>query len=461
MVNTSRALIGLVGAIGLVTTAVPAHAETLMEALALAYSNNPQLNVARANLRATDEGVGIAAAAGRPKINATGTFGRSYAEIAYPQSQANATNTFYNTPGSFGVTLVQPLYAGGQIEAGKNQADAAVMAQREALRSAESQVLLAAATAYMDVIRDSALVSLQESNVKFLAEQVRAAKDRFTVGEGTKTDVAQAEASYQLAVSQLNAARAQLNASRANYRQAVGKDPGKLSSTTGVEKLVPKTMETAVTASQGENPSVLAGIHNVDVATHNVKYLEGALLPQLGLQGSAARNFDNPQYKTQNSASVGLNLTVPVYQGGGEYAKIRQAKEQLGAARLQVDLSRDQVRANVVSSWGSLQAANASIAAYRAQVEASQLALNGVMEEQRVGQRTTLDVLNQQTTLISARSNLVNAERSQVVGAFNLVASVGRLDINRLGLKIGAYDPTAHHGEVKDKWIGLRTPDGQ
>jgi outer membrane protein len=461
VVNTSRALSGLVGAVGFIAAVVPARAETLMEALALAYNNNPQLNVARANLRATDEGVGIAAAAGRPKINGSGTIGRSYSNYAYPESQANALKTFYNTPSSIGVTLVQPLYAGGQIEAGKNQADAAVMAQREALRSAESQVLLAAATAYMDVIRDSALVSLQESNVKFLAEQVRAAKDRFGVGEGTKTDVAQAEASYQLAVSQLNAARAQLNASRASYRQAIGKDPGKLTATSGVEKVMPRSMETAVTASQAENPSVLAGIHNVDVATHNVKYLEGALLPQLGLQGSASRSFDNPQYKAMNSASVGLNLTVPIYQGGGEYAKIRQAKEQLGAARLQVDLARDQVRANVVSAWGSLQAANASIAAYRAQVEASQLALNGVMEEQRVGQRTTLDVLNQQTALISARSNLVNAERSQVVGSFNLVAAVGRLDITRLGVRVGAYDPAAHHEEVKDKWIGLRTPDGQ
>lgn len=461
MVIRSRVVFGLVGAVCLASSVLPAQAETLMEALALAYSNNPQLNIARANLRASDEGVGIAAGAGRAKINGSGTIGRSYSGYAYPESQASATKTFYNTPSSFGITLVQPLYAGGQIEAGRNQADAAVRAQREALRAAEGTVLLSAATAYMDVQRDTALVSLQESNVKFLTEQVRAAKDRFGVGEGTQTDVAQAEASYQLAVSQLHAARAQLNASRANYRQAIGRDPGKLGGGGGVDKLVPKSMEQAVVAAQAENPQILAGIHNVDVATHNVKYVEGALLPQLNAQAGANRAFDNPQYKAANSASIGLNLTVPIYQGGGEYAKVRQAKEQLGAARLQVDLARDQTRASVVSAWGSLQAANASILAYTAQVEAAQLALNGVMEEQRVGQRTTLDVLNQQTTLISARSNLVNAERSRVVGSYQLVAAIGRLDIDKLGVRIATYDPAQHYDQVKDQWIGLRTPDGQ
>jgi outer membrane protein len=462
VVIKSRVVFGLVGAVGFVLSAVPSHAETLAEALALAYANNPQLNLARANVRSSDEGVGIAAAAGRPKLNGSASIGRSYTAYGYQNNSNGGVNAdFYNTPGSVGITLVQPLYAGGQIEAGKNQADAAVRAQRESLRSAEQTVLLNAATAFMDVIRDTALVGLQESNIKFLAEQVRAAKDRFGVGEGTQTDVAQAEASYQLAVSQLNAARAQLNASRASYRQAIGQEPGKLTGAGGIDKLLPKTVETAVTAAQGENPQILAGIHNVDVAQHNVKYLEGALLPQLGVQGSASRAFDNPSYKTLNSASIGVNLTVPLYQGGGEYAKIRQAKEQLGASRLQVDLARDQVRANVVSAWGSLQAANASIAAYKAQVEASQLALNGVMEEQRVGQRTTLDVLNQQTSLINARSNLVNAERMRVVGSYQLVAAVGRLDVERLALRIATYDPGQHYEEVKDKWIGLRTPDGR
>lgn len=462
MVMNPRGIFGLAGAVGLVLSAMPARAESLTEALALAYSNNPQLNAARANTRAADEGIGIAAAAGRPRLNGTATLGRSYTAYGYQNySNGGVNSDFYNTPGSFGITLVQPLYAGGQIEAGKNQAEASIRAQREVLRSTEQTVLLNAATAFMDVIRDTALVGLQESNLKFLTEQVRAAKDRFGVGEGTQTDVAQAEASYQLAVSQLNASRAQLNASRATYRQVIGKDPGKLTGATAVEKLLPKTVEAAVTASQGENPQILAGISNIDVAQHNVKYLEGALLPQLGIQGSAGRNFDNPSYKTLNSATVGLNLTVPLYQGGGEYAKIRQAKEQLGSARLQVDLARDQVRAGVVSAWGSLQAANASIAAYKAQVEASQLALNGVIEEQRVGQRTTLDVLNQQTALINARSNLVNAERTRIVGSYQLMAAVGRLDVDRLALKVGIYSPVQHYDAVKDQWIGLRTPDGR
>ena len=164
---------------------------------------------------------------------------------------------------------------------------------------------------------------------------------------------------------------------------------------------------------------------------------------------------------TTAPARVSHWIDNEIHQGGGEYAKIRQAKEQLGAARIQVDLARDTVRANVVAAWGALQAANASIAAYRAQVEASQLALNGVIEEQRVGQRTTLDVLNQQTMLITARSNLVTAERARVVGSFQLVAAVGRLDADRLKIAVVHYEPAAHTEAVRDKWFGLRTPDGQ
>ena len=462
MVVNRSIVFGLVGAFGLAWQTGSVAAQSMAEALALAYSNNPQLNAARAQTRATDEGLGIAEGAARPKINGSASIGRSYTAYGYQNYQnAGANVDFYNTPGSFGISLVQPLYTGGQITAGINQAEAAIRAQREVLRSAEQSVLLAAATAYMDVIRDTALVGLQETNLKFMAEQVRAAKDRFNVGEGTNTDVAQAEASYQLGVSQLNAARAQLTASRATFRQVIGKDPAKLSGGSTVDRLLPKTMQVAVDASQRENPSILAGVHNVDVAAHNVKYLEGALLPQLSAQGTASRSFDNPSYKTLNNAGVSLNLTVPLYQGGGEYAKVRQAKETLGAARLQVDLARDQVRAGVVSAWGQMQAANASIAAYKAQIDASQLALNGVIEEQRVGQRTTLDVLNQQTSLISARSNLVNAERSLMVSSFQLAAAVGRLDLAHLKLKGTAYDPAAHTAAVKDKWFGLRTPDGQ
>lgn len=457
----SRVIAGLVGSLGLIGSVSSGSAQSLSEALALAYNSNPQLNAARAATRATDEGIGIAAGAGRPKLNGTASFGASQNDITLRNSSGGLFNSLNTRPGSIGLTLVQPIYAGGQIEAGKNQAKAALMAQREQLRSAEQTVLLAAATAFMDVIRDTALVSLSESNVKFLAEQVRAAKDRFGVGEGTQTDVAQATASYQLAISQLNAARAQLNASRAEFRQAVGKDPVKLTGAGSVDKLLPKSMEAAASAAQSENPSIIAAVHNVDVAVHNVKALEGALLPQLGIQGSAGRNWDGTSYKTANSAQIGLQLTVPLYQGGGEFAKVRQAKEQLGAAKIQVDLTRDTVRYNVVSAWGMLQAANASIAAYRAQVEASQLALNGVIEEQRVGQRTTLDVLNQQTALITARSNLVNAERSRIVGSYQLVAAVGRLDADHLRLKVNAYDPAAHYEAVKDKWFGLRTPDGR
>ena len=447
-----------IAAAALLGPVAPAGAQTFQEALALAYNNNPQINIARSTGRATDENVSIAQEGNRPRISASGSYGAQDLQIGVVGSKVG----YASNPASMSVTLVQPLFTGFQVENGVKQAEASVLAQREALRNTEQQVLYSAAQIFMEVIRDQALVALQESNTKFLSEQVRAAKDRFGVGEGTQTDVAQAEARYQLAVSQLNAARATLNASRATFRQIVGVEPKKLTGSVPVEKLFPKKIEAAVSAGQSEHPAIRSSVHNVDVAAFNVKVLEGQLLPQLSAQAGISRQWDqSPSAHSTNSASVGLNLTVPIYQGGSEYAKVRQAKEQLGTARIQVDLARDQVRQAVVAAWGSLQAAGASVAAARAQVEADQLALNGVVEEQRVGQRTTLDVLNAQTELVNARSNLVTAETNRVVLAFQLAQAIGRLDSGHLNLRVTRYDPTQHYNAVKDSWFGLRTPDGR
>ena len=445
-------------ATSLVATVVPAGAQSFQEALALAYNNNPQLNVARSTGRATDENVAIALSGGRPRLSATGTYGAQDLQIGTATGKVG----YASNPATMGITLVQPLFTGFQVENGVKQAEAGVMAQRESLRNTEQQILFSAAQAFMEVIRDQALVSLQESNTKFLSEQVRAAKDRFQVGEGTQTDVAQAEASYQGAISQLNSARATLNASRATFRQVIGVDPKRLTGTFPVERLFPKTVDAAVSVGQSEHPAIRSSVFNVDVASFNVKVLEGQLMPSLNAQAGLSRSWDqSPSAHSQNSASVGLNLTVPIYQGGGEYAKVRQAKEQLGTARIQVDVYRDQVRQAVVAAWGSLQASGASVAAARAQVEASQLALNGVIEEQRVGQRTTLDVLNAQTALVTARSNLVTAETQRVVLAFQLASALGRLDSEHLNLRVTRYDAAQHYEAVKDSWFGLRTPDGR
>lgn len=450
-----RSVIAAVACLGL---SAPAGAQTMMDSLSFAYNNNPTLNAARSRGRSTDESVAIALSGYRPQVTAQASAAiTSTSTIA---SGTNSSRTF--RPRTIQINLVQPLFTGFRVTNQVKQSEAAVRAQRETIRNTEQEVLFDAGTAFMDVIRDTSIVDLRETNLKFLAEQVRAARDRFNVGEGTRTDVAQAEARQQLAISQLNASRAALNASRATFRQVIGVDPKRLTGSAPLDKMLPKSVQAAIDVSQSRHPAILAGVNNVDVAAFNVKVVEGALLPSLNLQGSVSRSWEpSSTVERSDTATLGLSLSVPIYQGGGEYARVRQAKEDLGTARIQVDVTRDQVRQAAIASWGQLEAANASVVAARAQVEASQLALNGVIEEQRVGQRTTLDVLNAQAELIDARVILVTAERNRVVAAFALVSAVGRLDADNLGLSVTKYKPEEHYQAVRDKWIGLRTPDGR
>ena len=344
----------------------------------------------------------------------------------------------------------------------RSHTDAVVRAQRESLMSSEQDTLLSAATAYVDVIRDTALVALQRSDLAFLQEQVRAARDRFDVGEGTRTDVSQAEARAAEAQASLNTALANLNTSRAIYRQVIGVDPKSLSADTSITRQVPKSLDGALQTSEEKQPLIQQALHLVDAAIFNVKAIEGELLPTVTVDASVGRSW-NPSNTVDlnNNAQIFGNVSIPIYQGGGVYSRVRQAKEELGQTRLQLDVARDQVRANVITAWGIFQAAEASIVAARAAVEAQQLALEGVIEEQRVGQRTTLDVLDAQRELVIQQSNLVTAQRNRIVGGYQLVAAVGHLDAETLGLNVTIYNPEQHYKSVRGKWIGLRTPDGR
>ena len=250
--------------------------------------------------------------------------------------------------------------------------------------------------------------------------------------------------------------------SQANYRRVIGVDPGRLNPGTPVDRLSPATLPRAITAGETESPSVLAAMYGVDVAELAVKISEAALYPNLGLTAAYAQNYQTiPQELRTTNVSILGQLTVPLYQGGAEYSAIRQNKETLGQQRLNVDVNRDQARATVVQSWGQLDAAKAQIEATAAQVNASEIALNGVREEARVGQRTTLDVLNAQQERVNARVALVTAQHDRVVASYTLLAAVGRLSMQRLGLNVMIYDPQVHYQQVRDAWIGVRTPDGR
>jgi outer membrane protein len=434
-------------------------AETMDGALARAYVANPTLNSQRAQVRVTDETVPIAKAGQRPKASGTADIG--FTELGVHNDNGQTSHTSLR-PGGVGVTLNQNLFDGLRTRNSTRAAESQVFGARETLRNTEQNVLFNGATSYMNVLRDSAILSLQRNNVEVLAEQLRQTKDRFAVGEVTRTDVAQAEAALAGGQSQVSLAESNLKTSIATYRQNIGDEPKQLAPGRSIEKFLPVTLDLAVATAQAEHPAINAAIHGVDSAELQVKVAEGALFPTLGASASLTRRYDVQipgDFRT--TASVTAQLSVPIYEGGEFYARTRQAKETAGQARINVDVTRDQVRAAVVSSWGALEAAKAQIAAAQAQVNANEIALNGVREEAKVGQRTTLDVLNAQQALLNSRVSLITAQRDRVVASYSLMSAVGKLSARVLGLRVDEYDAKRHYEQVKDKWIGLRTPDGR
>ena len=473
------ALLAGVGALALLSAA-PVAAETMSSALARAYVNSPDINQQRAGVRATDENIPKAKSGWLPKVNATAQAGFSYEYLRggpppgtpftrnlIASNSLSAIETFgqkyHAAPRGYGLTATQTLFDGFKTLNSVRQAESQTFGARETMRSTEGAVLLNGATAYMNVLRDTAILSLRKNNISVLEEQLRQTRDRFQVGEVTRTDVAQAEASLAQSRSDFFAAQASLQGSVAAFRQYIGVEPKSLSPAKSVESLLPAKLAAAVETSQVEHPAIAAALHNVDAAALAVKVAEAALYPTVSVAGSVTRNLDYQGIggsKVLNAAVTG-QVNVPLYQGGAEYATIRQAKEQLGQARLVADLNRDQVRAQVVTAWGQLETAKAQLISGQAAVTAAEIALNGIREEAKVGQRTTFDVLTAQQTLLNTRVNLVTAQRDRVVASYNVLGAMGRLTADRLNLTAQLYDPTAHFDQVKNKLIGTSTPDGR
>jgi outer membrane protein len=439
-----------------------ANADTLEGALALAYQNNPQVNAQRAATRATDENVGVALSGYRPQVRGTAQFGEQYLDTlsrGVPNKSVGAIAT-----ATYGLTTTQTLFNGFQTASRTRLAEGQVFAARETLRTTEQTILLNAATAYMNLLRDAALLELQRNNVKVLEATLRQTRDRFTAGEVTRTDLAQAESSLAAGRSSLHAAESNYITSKSAYVQTIGVEPGKLASASPVDRFFPPTLAGALARGASQNPAITTAMFNVDSAVEQVKVQEAALYPALSLNGSFQKSYGSSTSLTNLetlSGSVIGQLSVPIYQGGAEYANIRQAKETLGQRRLDLDTARLAVQQNVTQSWGQLEAAKAQVDATTAQVTSAEIALDGVREEARVGQRTTLDVLNAQQALVQARTALVTAQHDRIVASYAVLASVGALSPQILGLHIETYDPMVHYQQVRDNWIGVRTPDGR
>lgn len=448
-----RAARATLAALALALAAGTAQAETLRGALAHAYEFAPPLNAVRAAQRVLDENVAIAKSGYRPNVNATLDYG------------INGTPAFGGTTGGPNVTATvavnQQLFDGFQTRNAVRGAKAGVFAGQEDLRGTEQDILLAAVNAYVSVIRDRRVVGFRRQNIEFLQEQLNASQARFEVGEGTRTDVAQSRAERAAAVAELETAQANLRASEALYVQVTGQRPSDLADPSPARKLVPGTLDSAIDIAFSLHPSIRSAQFTVEQTAFGVKQAEGTLLPGVGLNASAsrARRGSVVGRRTGSSYSVNARLTVPIYQAGRASAQVRQSKERLSQARIGVDVARTQVRAGVVQAYSRYQSSLAARSSTEAQIAAARLALEGLIEERNVGQRTTLDVLLGRQTLINAQLAEAQNEAVLVASSYEVAAAIGKMTAERLGLHVTVFDPDEHYVAVKDKWYGLRTPD--
>jgi outer membrane protein len=444
-------------AVALGAGAAPLSAETIAGALAKAYATNPQLGADQARQRATDERVPQAKSGWRPTVEAQGSVTRNWQGT---NSRVTGISKSEFTSRNFQITLNQPVFDGFRTENAVREAEATVAAGNQNLLAVEQEVLLNAATAYMNVLRDREIVNYRRQSVGYFDEQVRAARARFNVGEVTRTDVSQAQARRSQASSDLAVAIGNLQASVANYVRYVGAKPGKLRYP-GLSPRVPKTLRAAVDISNETNPQVLAAAFNEEAAIANIGVRKSDLLPKLGFQAQYSVSAEpSSVLRDSEQGSIGGVLSIPLYDGGLTYSRIREAKETASQRRLQVLDAKRQVREQVVRAWHLLKAASATIKAASDAVSAQRVALDGVRQEAQVGTRTTLDVLDAQNELVNAQVALANARRDRIVAGYQLVAAIGRMTAEDLRLSVSVYRPENHYEAVKDKAFGVRVnPD--
>jgi outer membrane protein len=446
-----------------VLTAIPASAQpmTLEEALGLAYETNPQLAAQQAALRATDEGVAQANAGWRPSVNAQGSYGmQRYGFTPFSPAPGVTVGNATAHPVQGQLTVTEPVFRGGRTYAEVRRAKALVRAGRAQLLGVEQTVLLSAATAYMDVVRDTAIVKLRQSNVGVLTKQRDATRIQFDAGALTRTDVAQSEARLAGAQSDLTSAQGQLAVSRANFVQAVGR-PAETLVTDPALPSTPENEANLKAIALKQNPSLVSALESERAASLSVDDSYGALLPQLSVQGqyfyshgSLTNTIGGPGTTYHGVAVLGL-LNVPIYQGGADEAAVRQAQQLHDQARQNVDAANRLTEEQATSAWESFQSAQATIQSNEATEKADEIAYQGVSKEQQVGGRTILDVLNAQQELLNAQVAVVLAERNTVVAAYQVLAAAGSLTAKALGLKVKLYDPQDHYDDDESRWIGF------
>jgi outer membrane protein len=434
-----------------------ATAETLEDALAEAYDTNPQLLAERANLRATDESVNQALSGWRPTLTFSGAVGKQQFENTHPTTQQQPEG--YNTPRSLDFKLIQPIYQGGETVAQTAEAENTVKSERAHLVAIEGTVLFGTISAYLDVVRDQAVVDLDKLSESILAKTLDQTRAQFQVGLVSRTDVAQAEARLAAATATRQQDEGTLAGDRANYARYVGHLPGTLSQPK-LRPQVPASRTEALAQAATKNPNVIAALFTEDAARALVAATKAQLLPSVNLVGEVNRTDDPSQFQGRETTygTVQAQLSVPLYEAGSIYSQSRQAKQKVGQSQNLTDDARRVAVENATSAWESIQAQRANILSQQSAISADSIAYDGLQAQQRAGTRTLIDVLNAEQELFADRVNLVKARHDLAVAEFDLALQTGRLTAADLKLKVNLYDDNRYYEAVRGKWLGF-SPD--
>ena len=437
-------LIGL-GFMGVSVLSLPAHAEDFQQALVSAYQHNPRLLAERVRVREIDENYVQAQAAGRFTLNANGQIGRNLTKTESTFSPIE--NVSWLTPKSGQLTIVQPIYQGGRVSGLKAQAKAGVLSARQGLRNAEQNLLLSAATAYLDVLRDEEAANIRRNNVRVLTRQKFAATDRFDVGEGTRTDIAQADARLAAAEIGLANADASLAVSRAAYVRFIGHAPANL--TAPPQFILPPSLNEAMNRARANNPQLIAARYNENAAQSAIQVAKSAGRPTLALNGTLqSSRKSSSNFPLSESVAVTAQLRIPIYSGGLNQSRVRAAKLAKARSKFETRETEQAVDQTVANLWAQVVASERSLAASKKQVAAAEIAFEGVELEQQVGTRNTLDVLDAEQELLNAKLSVIQAARNLNVATYQLLVTIGGFDAYALQLPVDHYDPRNNFNRV-------------
>ena len=435
------AMAAIIAALGSLSP-VASSAQNLADALVGAYNTSGLLEQNRALLRAADEDVAIAVARLRPIISWTAGISRTFSDTL-------TSGPRYGTPVDLGLTASWLLYDGGQTRLQTVAARETVLATRETLRSIEQIILFRAVVAYMNVVSAEETVDLRQNNVRVLSEELRAAQDRFEVGEVTRTDVAQAESRLAEARSNLAQAQGDLTNAQEEYLAAVGSRPVNLTSPPALPA-APASVDAAKSVALRNHPDFLSAQRQVTVSELNVQVADAARNPTVSMTGSVGWSDSFDDFSYNNSASLGLSLSQPIYSGGGLFAAVRQAMANRDASRANLLTVQEDVAQDAAIAFISLDTAAARLRATALRIDAAQVAFDGVREEATLGARTTLDVLDAEQELLDALAAQITAQTDQQIAAYQLLQAQGLLTAERLGLTVTLYDPAAYYNLVQD-----------